>query len=72
MAFNLIGRLKFGCETKNGANGATIEARYAMKPRYGNSVSNVPGLNALAGVRYYFTERIACSVKTNTIGQRSN
>ena len=43
-----------------------------MKPRYGNSVSNVPGLNALAGVRYYFTERIACSVKTNTIGQRSN
>jgi opacity protein-like surface antigen len=95
LAFNLIGRLKFGCETKTVRTETRTdrEIRYAQtererryETRYerefcrlqpyggvglgvffanlstnGNSVSDngVPGLNALAGVRYYFTERIA-------------
>ncbi|HZN44998.1 MAG TPA: outer membrane beta-barrel protein [Nitrospiraceae bacterium] len=95
LAFNLIGRLKFGCETKTLRTETRTdrEIRYAQteramryETRYerefcrlqpyggvglgvffanlsnnGNSVSDnaVPGFNALAGVRYYFTERIA-------------
>ena len=87
LAFNLIGRLKLGCETKtvrteprSRREGIRYETRYerefcrlqpyggvglgvffANLSNNGNSVSDnaVPGLNALAGVRYYFTERIA-------------
>ena len=86
LAFNLIGRLKFGCETKTERTEARTEGQTRYETRYerefcrlqpyagvglgvffanlstnGNSVSDnaVPGLNALAGVRYYFTERIA-------------
>ena len=90
LAFNLIGRLKFGCETKTLRTETRTETRTERAIRYetryerefcrlqpyggvglgvffanlsnnGNSVSDnaVPGLNALAGVRYYFTERIA-------------
>ena len=86
LAFNLIGRLKFGCETKTERTETRTERERRYETRYerefcrlqpyggvglgvffanlsnnGNSVSDnaVPGLNALAGVRYYFTERIA-------------
>ena len=86
LAFNLIGRLKFGCETKTLRTETRTERERRYETRYerefcrlqpyagvglgvffanlsnnGNSVSDnaVPGLNALAGVRYYFTERIA-------------
>ena len=86
LAFNLIGRLKFGCETKTERRETRTERERRYETRYerefcrlqpyggvglgvffanlstnGNSVSDnaVPGLNALAGVRYYFTERIA-------------
>ena len=87
LAFNLIGRLKLGCEMKterteprSRREGIRYETQYerefcrlqpyggvglgvffANLSNNGNSVSDnaVPGLNALAGVRYYFTERIA-------------
>jgi opacity protein-like surface antigen len=95
LAFNLIGRLKFGCEMKTERTETRTdrEIRFAqpererrIETRYerefcrlqpyagvglglffanlstnGNSVSDnaVPGLNALAGIRFYFTERIA-------------
>lgn len=91
LAFNVIGRLKFGCETKTErtktraeregtARDVRYETRYkrefcrlqpyggvglgvffANRSNNGNSVSDngAPGLNALGGLRYYFTERIA-------------
>lgn len=93
LAFNVIGRLQFVCETKTErtetrmerartttAGDVRYETRYErefcrLQPYGGvglgvffanlsnnvNSVSDnaVPGFNALGGVRYYFTERIA-------------
>lgn len=86
LAFNLIGRLKFGCEAKTERTESRTEGAIRYETRYerefcrlqpyagvglgvffanlsnnGTSVSDnaVPGFNALAGVRYYFTERIA-------------
>jgi hypothetical protein len=87
LAFNLIGRLKLGCEMKtvrteprSRREGIRYETQYerefcrlqpyagvglgvffANLSNNGNSVSDnaVPGLNALGGVRCYFTERIA-------------
>ena len=86
LAFNLIGRLKFGCETKTERTETRTEGQKRYETRYerefcrlqpyagvglgvyfanlsnnGTSVSDnaVPGLNALGGVRYYFTERVA-------------
>jgi len=86
LAFNLIGRLKFGCETKavrteprtEGAKryethyerefcrvqpygGVGLGVFFANLSNNGTSASDnaVPGLNALAGLRYYFNERVA-------------
>ena len=86
LAFNLIGRLKFGCETKNERTETRTEGARRYETRYerefcrlqpyagvglgvffanlsnnGNSVSDnaVPGFNGLAGLRYYFNERVA-------------
>ena len=86
LAFNLIGRLKFGCETTTQRTETRTEGARRYETRYerefcrlqpyggvglgvffanlsnnGNSVSDnaVPGLNALAGLRYYFNERVA-------------
>ena len=87
LAFNLIGRLKLGCEMKtvrteprSRREGIRYETQYerefcrlqpyagvglgvffANLSTNGNSVSDnaVPGLNALAGLRFYFNERIA-------------
>jgi opacity protein-like surface antigen len=86
LAFNLIGRLKFGCETTTQRTETRTEGTRRYETRYerefcrvqpyggvglgvffanlsnnGNSVSDnaVPGLNALAGLRYYFNERVA-------------
>ncbi|MDF0673104.1 MAG: hypothetical protein P0120_02005 [Nitrospira sp.] len=91
LAFNVIGRLKFGCETKtvrtetrSEREGTAQDIRYETRSQRefcplqpygevglgvffanlsnnGNSASDngVPGLNALGGLRYYFTERIA-------------
>ena len=86
LAFNLIGRLKFGCETKPVRTEARTEGEKRYETHYerefcrvqpyggvglgvffanlsnnGTSASDnaVPGLNALAGLRYYFNERVA-------------
>lgn len=92
LAFNVIGRLKFGCETKTERTERRTErdAKMDREIRYetlyerefcrlqpyggvglgvffahlsnnGNGASDnaVPGFNALAGLRYFVTERIA-------------
>ena len=86
LAFNLIGRLKFGCETKAVRTDTRTEREKRYETHYerefcrlqpyggvglgvffanlsnnGTSASDngVPGLNALAGLRYYFNERVA-------------
>ncbi len=70
LAFNLIGRLKFGCETKTEREfcrlqpyaGVGLGVFFAnLSNNNGNSLSDnaVPGLNVLGGLRFYFTERIA-------------
>ena len=86
LAFNLIGRLKFGCETKTVRTEPRTEGEKRYETHYerefcrvqpyggvglgvffanfsnnGTSASDnaVPGLNALAGLRYYFNERVA-------------
>ncbi len=86
LAFNVIGRLKFACETKPLRTETRTEAEKRYETHYerefcrlqpyggvglgvffanlsnnGTSASDngVPGLNALAGLRYYFNERVA-------------